>query len=91
MAGLGPDKSLTPVVLAFLAGTLVGGNWPKIKKQLSPFLGSLEGSLGNMSESITRFFAEHKERIEDQIEAAKINKKAKTKKAAKPKAGKAKT
>lgn len=62
------------VVLSFLLGTMVGSNWPKIKESLAPLLQSL-GEMGGSSYSdITKFMAERKEAIEDQIAASQIKK-----------------
>ncbi len=73
----GPNRNLMPMILAFLAGAAVGANWPKISKQLKPYLDSLGEKTGGLTDSVAKFFAEHKEKIEDKIAAAKVTKKAK--------------
>ena len=80
MTGQNPGKSITPLVLAFLAGVVAGANWPKIKKQLKPLLESVGEKTGDVSDTVVRFFAEQKEKLEDKAAAAKVSKKAKSSK-----------
>lgn len=85
----GPNRSLMPMMLAFLVGAAVGANWPKIREQLKPYLDSLGDKTGDVTDSIARFIAEQKEKIEDRVAAAKVTKKAKAVKT-KSRAGKQK-
>lgn len=72
----------TVALLAFVAGVAVGANWPKIKKHGQPIFKSLEKKSVKGYESLMKFIAEQKERMEDTMAEAEIKKvKKKTKKA----------
>lgn len=71
--------------LLFLAGVMVGVNYPKIKKQLQPAMKTLGKKSGDAYVAAAKFFASQKERVEDllaktRIKKAKIGKKARGKK-----------
>lgn len=80
----------TAALLAFVAGVAVGANWPKIKKYGKPVFKALEKKSAKGYETLMKFIAEQKERMEDTMAEAEIKKaKKKTGKATK-KTGKAK-
>ncbi len=79
------DKK-TSALMAFLAGVIVGMNWPKISKHLNPYMQELGKKSTDGYNNLLRFFAEQKERIEDTVAEAKVKKtKAKAKGGAKAK------
>lgn len=73
-------NSMLFMLIAFAAGTVVGANWPKVKKLLEPytkkmgkkgaeaFFGDAETFFGDM----VKFFAEQKERMDDSLAEAKV-------------------
>ncbi|MBE3093627.1 MAG: hypothetical protein IMZ52_01245 [Actinobacteria bacterium] len=69
------NKTMGPLV--FLAGVIVGVNYPKIKKQLQPVMKTLGKKSGNAYVAVSAFFAIQKERVEDLLAKTRI-KKAKT-------------
>lgn len=73
--------------LLFLAGVIVGVNYPKIKKQLQPVMKTLGKKSGDAYVAVSKFFASQKERVEDllakaRVKKAKITRKARSKKVA---------
>lgn len=70
------EQKTTPI-LAFIAGVLVGKNWPKIEKFLKPYLKSLGAGSTEIYSSLATFLAQQKEKIEDTIAESKISKRKK--------------
>jgi len=73
--------------LLFLAGVVVGVNYPKIKKQLQPVMKTLGKKSGDAYVAVFKFFASQKERVEDLLAKTRI-KKAKIDKIEKKASGK---
>jgi len=73
------NKTMGPLV--FLAGVIVGVNYPKIKKQLQPVMKTLGKKSGDSYVAVSAFFASQKERIEDLLAKTRIKKAKKAKKA----------
>jgi len=69
---MGKDNSSMGFILAFAAGILVGTNWDKIKENLTPLVSSLTKEASKVAEKGSKFVAEQKEKIEDNIIANKI-------------------
>jgi hypothetical protein len=60
--------------LLFLAGVIVGVNYPKIKKQLQPVMKTVGKKSGDAYVAVSKFFASQKERVEDLLAKTKIKK-----------------
>lgn len=60
--------------LLFLAGVVVGVNYPKIKKQLQPVMKTLGKKSADAYVAVAKFFASQKERIEDLLAKTRIKK-----------------
>lgn len=68
------DKKLLSLGV-FLAGILVGANWPKIKKTIDPQMKKLEKKSNQVYNKAAEFAAQQKERVEDALAALKARKK----------------
>jgi len=73
-------NSMLPILLAFAAGVAVGVNWPKIEKQLEPYMKKMGEKGAGFYGDMVKFFAEQKERMDDTLAEVKVTKKKKTKK-----------
>ncbi len=71
------DKQMM-MVLAFVAGVMVGANWPKIKKALEPFIAGMTDKAADIYVNMAKFMAEQKETVEDKVAEKKTAKKKKT-------------
>lgn len=74
-------KTTRLIVIAFLAGVVIGANWPKIRKALKPYLKVIEKKTLGVYAGIAKFLAGRKEGIEDLIAETQFRKKIRKTKA----------
>jgi hypothetical protein len=70
------DKNMM-IVLAFIAGVMVGANWPKIKKVVEPFLHGMTDKVADVYATVAKFMAEQKETVQDKVAVNTMRKKQK--------------
>ena len=66
------EENKGTVFLAFVAGALVGANWPKIKEFLAPYLGLLGEKGAGLYAGASKLMAEKKEGFEDFLAEQKV-------------------
>ena len=71
------QQNTLAVFLALALGVAIGRNWPKIAKNLQPFLKTLEKQYGNLSFATLGAMATQKEKFEDIMAGWQIKKKKK--------------
>ena len=68
------------VLLGFLVGVAVGTNWPKIRKYLGPYMETAGEASAKGFHSLLGLFVSGKERVEDLLAEAPVEKDKKGKK-----------